>query len=34
METVRAEPSMIERDQDEQDLIEAPYKLRNSMAPR
>ncbi|WP_417219626.1 hypothetical protein [Achromobacter spanius] len=34
MEALRAEPCVIERDQDVQDLMEAPDKLRKGMAPR
>jgi len=34
MEALRAEPCVIERDQDVQDLMEAPNKLRKGMAPR
>lgn len=34
MEALHAEPCVIERDQDVQDLIEAPEKLRKGMAPR
>jgi len=34
MDALRAEPCVIERDQDVQDLMEAPDKLRKGMAPR
>ncbi|WP_447988434.1 hypothetical protein [Achromobacter spanius] len=34
IEALRAEPCVIERDHDVQDLMEAPEKLRKGMAPR
>lgn len=34
MEALRSEPCVIERDQDVQDLMEAPDKLRKGMPPR
>lgn len=34
IEALSAEPCVIERDQDIQDLMEAPDKLRKGMAPR
>jgi len=34
METLRAEPCVIERDQDVREMMEEPAKLRKGMAPR